>query len=113
MYPYKKGREWKKWKEIFRLPNLYIWTKAYCSRKQSVKTYLSWATEMHSTTQKDEGKNTHTHTHKEKNKSSNKKMKNTKLEKPPHLHCTNPEDQEKDTLINETLLTRIINIQVV
>jgi hypothetical protein len=69
---------------------------------------------MHSTTQKDDGKKKHTHTHtQKKNKSSNNKMKNTKLEKPPHLHCTNPEDQEKDTLINETLLTRIINIQVV
>ena len=39
----KKSEEEKKWKEKFRLLYLYIWTVAYCFRKQSVFTYhISW-----------------------------------------------------------------------
>ena len=67
---------------------------------------------MHSTTQKDEGKNTHTHTQRKKQiiKQKNEKYEIGETTTPSQ---NKSEDQEKDTLINETLLTRIINIQVV
>ena len=81
MYLYKKGREWKKWKEIFRLPNLYIWTKAYCSRKQSVKILSNWNA---STTQKDDGK-THTQRKKQIIKQQNEKYE-IKETTTPSLH---------------------------
>ena len=57
---------------------------------------------------------THTHTHTQRKKQIIKQQN----EKYEIGETTTPsqnksEDQEKDTLINETLLTRIINIQVV